>query len=380
MRVRVLFGTTSMVMFATLLASTPASAQWFKDARTFSLYEENDAITSTGDESYTQGVRLTWDFSQWPEWSTRLERFSPLRRVVNFLRRKEMKQVLTACQPQADRAFDPCGTVSFGLGQLQYSPADIKTKELVPRDRPYAGALFGTIGLNVRDGPVQASTEAMIGVLGPLSHSQSFQSLAHWTWSNGAEQPQGWHHQLRNAVILGVVTNVGYRLFEYCKAGPCTGVYEEKRRFDLTVRGEGVATTVMTRASGGLTARLGSRFPDNVLGQRIPATGRSMETRGRSWWWVVFGTADGRAVGHNAYLEGSYADRGPDDWRSRREIELRDFINEWSLGFGIGNRAGSFGFQGVSRTEEYDPIDGARPLIGRHIYGAVTFAINVMPR
>ncbi|MGQ0650364.1 MAG: lipid A-modifier LpxR family protein [Gemmatimonadaceae bacterium] len=370
-----------MVLVALVCGASPAGAQWFTDARTFTLFEENDALTRTSDESYTQGLRLTWDFSQWPEWATSWEKVVPLRRLANAARGTTTKPVLVPCSPQLDRASHPCGAISVGLGQVQYTPADIIRRDREERDRPYAGWLFGSLALSVRDGPLQTSTEAVLGVIGPLSHAQSFQSLAHWTWSSGSEQPQGWDHQLRNSLHVGLVTTAAYHAFEKCLSGKCSGVYAERRVFDVTPRGEAIATTAMTRASAGLTVRAGYGFPDGLFGQRIPATA-PRRGAGRDWWFAIFASGDVRAVGHNASLEGSYADDGPRNWRTNREIEARGVVNEMSLGFGVGNRAGSISYQHVTRTQEFDPIRIAGvPAVdlGRHVYASVTFSINVLP-
>lgn len=374
---RVQLGAYVAAALIALTHSTPAGAQWFKESRTFTLYEENDALTSTGDESYTQGLRLTWDFSQWPEWARNAEPFG-LRRLLSKILRRPYQKAEDPCTPQLDRASHPCGSVSFGLGQVQFTPADIKTMELQPQDRPFAGWLFGSMALNVRDGPLQTSTELMAGVVGPLSHAQSFQSLAHWTWSSGAEQPQGWHHQLRNSVHAGVIANAAYHVLEFCRAG-CTGAFEERRWLDVTPRGELIATTAMQRASVGLTVRVGARFPDGAFGNRIPANAPLLPPLKKTWWYAGFLTADARAVGFNGFLEGTYADNASNGWRDRNEIKARNTVNEASGGIGVGNRAGSFTFQIVSRTEEYDPFVNSRVVVrplGRHIYGALTFSIN----
>jgi lipid A 3-O-deacylase len=369
---------------AMLLLVAPATidAQWFQGPRSFTLHEENDALSKTTDESYTQGLRLSWDFSQWPEWAGKLERKTPIRHLANFLRRDSTRTAFIACTPQVDRASHPCGSIGFAFGQVIYTPADLIERNLQVFDRPYAGWLFGSMTLNVRDGPLQTTTEAVVGIIGPQSHGQSFQSAAHWTFSTASEEPQGWKNQLGNSLHAGFITSAGWHAFEWCGGFArmaCSGVYAEKRRFDITPRVELVATTAMTRASAGMTVRAGANFSDAAVGQRIAATGVN-PAPGRRWWWVVFGTADARAVGHSAVLDGSYTDRGTNEWHQQRRIVSRNLVNEWAGGFGIGNRAGGITFQRVSRTEEFDLVDPTPNVslpAGRHTFASVTFSINV---
>src|SRR5688500_6152422 len=72
--------TLNGALLVTLTAS-PADAQnsekWFDAYRTFSLYVENDALAKwakeTSDRSFTQGLRLTWEFAKWPDWAAKAQ-------------------------------------------------------------------------------------------------------------------------------------------------------------------------------------------------------------------------------------------------------------------------------------------------------------------
>jgi hypothetical protein len=364
-----------------VMLSAPLEAQgWFNSARTFSLYEENDAISATGDESYTQGIRLTWDFLEWPSLAHRIERSLSLRGIANRLPGLTVEEVGGRCAPQRTRGNPavPCGSVSFGIGQTIFTPNDILSSILQPDDRPYAGWLFANLGVNVRDGAWQSSTDFVFGMIGPLSHAQSTQSLAHWTWAQGSPMPRGWHHQLRNAVHVGIMQSVAHHVIERCRAGRCTGAYDEKRWFDVTPRTELIAGTFMLRGSIGATARIGRRFPDALVGQRIPATGRPMEVAssgGQQWWWAAIASAEQRATGFNALIEGSYADDGPNDWRTMRGIKRLRGSDEWTLGLGAGNRSGSLTAQWVSRSPEWRVVSTGRTT-GRHAFVTILLAIH----
>ena len=363
--------------------TVPAEGQgWFSSARTFSLYEENDAISATGDDSYTQGIRLTWDFLTWPSIAHVFERGLSLRGIANWLPGVTMQDVFDPCSPQRTRNVPatPCGSVSFGISQTIFTPADILNPNLQRDDRPYSGLLMFNAGIGVREGAWQHTTDLVFGMMGPQSHAQSTQSLAHWTWAQGSPMPRGWDHQLRNAFQVGLIQSIGHHTIELCRRG-CTGAYAERRWFDVTPRAELVASTFMLRGTVGVTARGGKRFPDALIGQRIPATGRPPEAANRrspQWWWAAIASADQRAVAYNAFLEGSYADRGPNDWQEQRLIDRKRSIDEWALGFALGNRSGSATAQWVSRSPEWTvrPGAGQASPTKRHAFVTLLFAIH----
>lgn len=362
--------------------------QWFDSYRTFSVYLENDALAKwrdeTTDESFTQGLRMVWEFGVWPEWAGQVHHRLSL---LSLLHSTRFAATEDRCTPQRTRISGACGMVSFGLGQTIYSPVDIITSERQPTDQPFAGWLFATMGLHARDGRWQSATEFVVGVTGPPSIGRDTQSLAHWTWAQGAAKPGGWDHQLKGAVHAGLMQTYAVHALEFCRKGrwTCSGGIEEGRIFDVSPKVELVGTSAMLRASGGAMVRLGYGFPD-ALGQRIPATasqraGSSATGRNRNkWWFSAFAAGDWRAVGYNAFLSGSYADGGADGWRERRQIEPRTSINEGSAGLSFGNAIFTVSAQAVSRSLEWDPTSApgapSRDRSKRHSYLALMIGLN----
>jgi lipid A 3-O-deacylase len=362
-----------LVLVAVLTTAGPAAGQGLFDSyRTFSMFLENDALAKwqedTTDESYTQGLRMTWEFAAWPDWVASLQsRVSPL-------------DADTACTPQHTRGSGGCGTVIFGLGQTMYSPVNIVSSDLQTDDQPFAGWLFGTAGLTARKGRWQSSTEFVIGVTGPPSLARNTQSLAHWTWAQGAAKPGGWDHQLKTAVLPGAMQSYAYHLIEKCDTtnpAGCSGGANERRQYDLSPRAELVLTMAMVRASGGLVARYGRNIPDSV-GARIPATAPQASRSKSQFFWAVFAAVDARAVGHNAFLSGSYADGGAEGWSQLGRIDPRRFVNERSAGVTFGTGAFAVSVEAVSRSLEWDPIDAPRPgdANKRHSYMSLKLSLN----
>ncbi len=376
---------TAVLALAWLAGASPAHAQgWFDSYRTFSVYVENDVLAKwqddTTDESFTQGLRLTWEFGVWPEWAaTTHHRLS----LLSLIKGSRFDRANDSCTPQRTRkAAGGCGVVTFGLGQTMYAPRDIITDDLQTTDQPFAGWLFATMALNTRDGRWQSGTEFVVGVIGPASLARNTQSLAHWTWSQGSAKPAGWNHQLKGSLHGGLMQSYAAHALEYCSGGrECSGGSDEGRIFDVSPKVELLATTAMVRTSGGAILRIGYGFPD-ALGQRIPATAYAAKrTQDRSKWWVAgFAAYDWRAVWHNAFLSGSYADGGPAGWQNVGQIAPRRGINERSLGVTLGNNAFTISVQGVSRSLEWDPIsitgEVQKNPRGRHSYASVMFGLN----
>ena len=356
---------------ASLLCAGAVTAQ--VPARTFALYEENDAF-ATSDSAYTQGIRLLWNFSVWKgkAWSP-IYGVTSLISPVRWALGKPAQKILNPCVPRIMRGPGrPCGTIGFSLGQTMYTPATLTTSALRPDDRPYAGYLFASGGFDVLYDHAEVSTELMLGVTGPASLAREAQSLAHWTWSSDRPRPRGWGNQIHGSPHAMLVNNYSWRPggLEYCRYG-CDGSYAEGRVFDVTPRAELALGTLMTRVSPGMLIRLGSRFPETMNAQRIPTTASTADTTGLQLWWMGFFSFDGRFLAHNALISGTpWADGYAGGWRDSSRIETRHALYERALGIAVGWRAATISIQHVTRGAEYSPGGGP------HKFGSVSIAIH----
>ena len=111
------------------------------------LQIENDVFGGGTDRHYTNGLRISYVFPahKLPP----LARF--LRSITPFIDRQAEMRVMGA------------------LGQNIFTPSDILDTALIVDDRPYAGWLYGEIGLSVLDGRVRDSAVLSLGVVGPAS-------------------------------------------------------------------------------------------------------------------------------------------------------------------------------------------------------------------
>ncbi len=175
-----------------LLSTTHAGAQTapYADAQTtpkanaqrvLRIYEDDDFFNIRGkgtDEGYTNGTRIDYFYAK---------------RHQDHL---------------ADRWLMPgagkksVNTYGWGLMQVMYTPTNISTRQYLPTNYPYAGALFlahTKYAYNPRT-HLGFQTELVMGVMGPVALAGPIQS-----WFHGVihyQRPEGWSNQLPNDVLL----------------------------------------------------------------------------------------------------------------------------------------------------------------------------------
>ncbi len=121
-------------------------AQTADDDQIFTLQPANDYFGNT-DQHFTNGFRAAWmpSVKSVPDWVVKGASYFPL--------------------------FDPAGKkrVVFSLGQSIFTPDDLSGTALLRDERPYAGWLYGGVGLvSVSDKRLD-NIELNVGVLGPAS-------------------------------------------------------------------------------------------------------------------------------------------------------------------------------------------------------------------
>jgi lipid A 3-O-deacylase len=151
--------------------------------RLLRIYEDNDCFNVRGlntDDAYTAGTRIDLFYTK-----NRPSRF--------FL----------------DRALPKAGdgsvnTFGWGVMQLIYTPDDLDNPDYQPNDYPWSGALIATHTLYSYNPQKKYDfqTELVLGVVGPASLAEGTQKLVHRIMQ--FDQPQGWDHQFRNALLLNI--------------------------------------------------------------------------------------------------------------------------------------------------------------------------------
>ena len=90
---------------------------------------------------------------------------------------------------------------TIGVSHKIYTPRAYGSSRIIRYDRPFAGALYGTMGGRKTHTPNESIyTELQFGILGPYTGAQPIQT--EWHEFTNSDIPGGWQHQLRTSVIL----------------------------------------------------------------------------------------------------------------------------------------------------------------------------------
>jgi len=284
------------------------------------LIEENDDFALNGDQHYTQGLKISYLYSdaRMPNWSYAL---------ANTI-------------PDLGMAVE---TARFGytVGQNIYTPGNIRTPAAMSYDRPYAGWLYFGMILE-RQGkqggiPVNDSFEVDLGFIGPESFAA--QAQAWWHTLGGWIVPKGWGNQLNTEPAIDIKYN---RQWKFATTSQGVGLeFLPNAGFSLG--------NVMTYAGAGAMVRFGYNIPDDFGAPTIDSLSNPTGDRNLArhpFGWYLFAGADGRAVLHNAFLDGNLYQPRP---HVTKEPLVADFRAGIVFAFRRFDIAGSF----VQRTREY---------------------------
>lgn len=272
--------------FALAILATPAAAEPSsdpEDARgTWSFTLENDIIAGT-DRDYTNGALLSY-----------IAPANDLPWVGRFLKSKLF---------WLEGADD--WRMSYGVGQNMYTPQDISRRFPDPDDRPYAGFLYGSVGISAdtrasSGAPRQLDVLALdIGIVGPGSLAEPTQKHVHELIDS--DDPKGWDEQL--------ATEVAFRLL-YERSWRASGKWDLPLlplEGDVTPHVGLALGTVATYAAAGASFRIGEDLGDDYGPPRVrPALGSPgffRDIDGFSWY--LFAGVQGRAVARDLFIQGN---------------------------------------------------------------------------
>lgn len=281
----------------------------------FSILFENDIFDNT-DHDYTNGVELgyTTSPSDTPEWAVWAARRLPF--------------------------FAQSGDVRtrYAIGQSIFTPTDISVANPAPTERPYAGYLYGTMGLVADNGMNLDQLQVTLGMVGPASLAQDSQNFVHDIIHD--QDAMGWHTQLRDEPGLIISYERALRII------PPQSVFGAV--LDLEPHYGAAIGNVYDYANLGLMARFGFNLPKDYGPLRIqpslPGSDYFEPVAGLGAY--VFAGVDGRAIARNLFLDGnSFADS--------RSVSKRWLVGDVTLGAAVTFRAFRLAFTHVIRTREY---------------------------
>lgn len=303
------------------LLALPAHAEEDKNYVSFSF--ENDSIGGGGDRYYTSGARLSW-----------------------FNVNTTVPEVIDDIA-EAVPGFDINDTTStmFSIGQNLFTPDGIDNGEARDDDRPWAGWLYGSVGMSTLENDHIDELELTLGIVGPKAFGEQTQKFIH-THITGSPTPRGWRHQLK--FEPGVIVSWQRRWPELLtwQAGDLA--------FRVVPNVNASLGNVYTYAGTGFTFTLGPNHHAQDTPPRVrpsvPGTGY-FTTPPSGWSWQLFASADGRAVARNIFLDGNSFRDGPDvdkkplvgDLSGGLALTFEDF----RLSYSINMRSAEFDGQGA---------------------------------
>lgn len=159
----------------------PMHAAAQNDQPVLRIYEDDDFFNIRGkgtDEGYTNGTRIDYFYA------------------------KRHRDHLADRWLMPSAGHGSVNTYGWGLMEVMYTPTNISTKQYLPANYPYAGALFlahTKYSYNPRT-RLGFQTELIMGVMGPAALGGPLQS-----WFHGVihyQRPEGWSNQLPNDLLL----------------------------------------------------------------------------------------------------------------------------------------------------------------------------------
>jgi hypothetical protein len=288
-----------------------------------SVQVENDMWGNGTDRHYTHGTRISYLSSEeTPTWLKRAAAFVPI-----FSRRGHLR-------------------TSYAVGQSIFTPEDITRKDLIDDERPYAGWLYGAIGLisdhRVRDGSLGSgrldSLELNLGVVGPSALAEETQSFVHKIVD--APQPKGWRNQLHDEFGIMLVYDRQWQA-QYVSEVYGLGI-------DLTPNVGGTLGNVLTSVSCGATLRIGRDLPSDYgppsIRPSLPGSGFFRPTR--NFGWYLFTGVEGRYVLHSIFLDGN-------TFRDSHSVDREPWVGDIQAGLVLTWGDVRLSFTNIFRTDEF---------------------------
>ena len=333
----------ALLIIFILGVSSNALARDPKKVENITLYFENDTFGGT-DKDYTNAVKLTWTSADIDEYSN------------GYSRKKVPLMGGLWGEEGYQRNF------SFSIGQNIYTPENTDAVELVEDERPYAGFLYTSFALHRKNIKMLDTLELTLGVIGPSSKAEETQKFVHDLLD--IDSPAGWDNQLGDELGIALAWQRNWRA---AAGGGGTGWgWDTIPYFGLTVG------NIATFANAGLGVRFGYNIPLDFGTSLIRPAGavpvptneadpRLNEHRDFGIVWFV--RAEGRAVAHNVFLDGS-------TFEDSHSVDKEHFVADLSAGISIIYKAVKLTYAQVHRTEEYEQQDSG------HTFASIALSIT----
>jgi lipid A 3-O-deacylase len=228
--------------------------------------------------------------------------------------------------------------INIGIIQQLYTPADTAAINPPKNDEPYAGYLAGTLNLIQDTATTRSVLGVDVGVIGRDAGGEIVQNDFHSII--GQKGTHGWAYQLPSEPAVDFLVSRTWRL-------------------PLAHFGNGMEADVLPQLSGmaGLTqdyvqSAVGFRFGqglDSDFGPPLLApspSGSDAFEATRPLVWYVFGSAAGKVVAHDEFLQGS-------DFQSSRGVDPNVVVGTFEAGVTVIWRGVRFTYTQAFQTNTF---------------------------
>lgn len=290
--------------------------KYVDDKNILTLIYENDIFLGK-DRDYTNGVRLGWNSSEanapdWVKWPA--EHFLPL-------------------------ASDGDKRLSMSLGQSMFTPTDLSQSAPITNDRPYAGWLYGSIGVVSDTGKTLDNVVLTVGVVGPYSLAERTQKFIHRHVTN-SPIPRGWNNQLDNEP--GIILTYERKWRSLYHVSPF-GI-----ELDMTPAAGVNVGNIETDAIVGSMFRIGYDLPADYGPPRIrpslPGSDFFIPTKALGGY--LFGGFEGRGVARNIFLDGN-------TFSDSQSVDKKNWVGSATLGAAMTYGDVRLSYTHVFMTKEF---------------------------
>jgi lipid A 3-O-deacylase len=324
---------------ATLAAMLGSVAARADDSSRITLLEENDSVVfGDSDKYYTQGLEFTYLGPDLEVGSVWIGPFDALADLGAF---------------DAEGAGEVSRRYEILLGQSVFTPKDTARENPDPSDRPYAGWLFGGVGL-IQDTDRRRldHLELLAGVVGRDAFGEEAQN--DWHQFIGVDKSRGWDEQLHNEPGVMLSYERKWRFLQPIGGGFAVDAIPE---LGITVG------NVMDYVEAGGMLRFGKNLEADYGPQRIrPALSgtpyfNSDYLDGPFGFYFFVGT-QGRAVARNLFLDGN-------TFRESRSVDSEALVGDLTGGLALfWGDAVRLDTAVTYRTEEFEDQDDPTTLWG----------------
>jgi len=285
-----------------------------------SLSYENDLIGGGSDKFYTSGIQLNYfNVDKKPP--------KPIKRLADSW-----------------MGFDvgDATATSYTLGQKIFTPRNISNPNPQSNDRPWAGWLYGAVGLsNIY--PTHVDHFGLtLGVIGPASLAEQTQSFIHEQITDSPE-PRGWNNQLHTEP--GLILSWDRRWPMVIAADVDGFRLQAEPNISIAVGNvssfAGVGGTLTFGPNQKQLQDTPPRLPPAMAG-----TGYFDTPDNRDWDWYLFAGVNGRAVARDIFLDGN-------SFRDSPSIDKKNIVIDSNAGLAVTYGDTRISYTIVYRTKEF---------------------------